>query len=281
MSRSNGGLPGAYGMGFAGLEGQSEVCDALLRAPAHWPTLTFEHEAADLAPVTQMLTTDLARLELIDGSHAVLDRKRMTVTFHGPDWVWADWLVHPTLSGISSIFSTWLGRHAIHAGAFIVDGGAWAVVGVSKAGKSSTLGWLAEAGYPVLTDDLVVIKDGMAFAGPRTLDLVPSSARFLGCPARPVRHGDRHRVSTDAVDPEVPLRGWIALAWGDYLEALPIPPAERLEILLEHLRLPVHVEGSGPLLDLAALPGIKVCRPKDLEALPEVGALLAQVTATA
>jgi hypothetical protein len=277
MSGGKGALPGAYGLRIAGLEEQPDVCSALMTAPEHWPTITFEHAGGEAPPLGQMLGPDMARIELIDDSHAVLDRERMHVTFEGPNWVWADWLVHPTLAAISMFFATWLGRHPIHAGAFVVDGGAWAVVGESTAGKSSTLGWLSKAGYPVLTDDLLVIEKGTVFAGPRTLDLVPSSARFLGSLGRPVRHGDRYRISTAPVPPEVPLRGWIALAWGHELEALRIPPTKRLETLLQHLRIQRDGPGSRAILDLAMLPGLELRRPRDVQRLPETGAKIVEV----
>jgi hypothetical protein len=111
----------------------------------------------------------------------------------------------------------------------------------------------------------------MALAGPRTLDLLPPSARYLGLEGQTVRDGERQRLRVPAVDPEVPLRGWIALGWGDALDARPIPPAERLGVLIENLRIPLEGPGSAGLLDLAALPGFALRRPRQLDGLPEAG----------
>jgi hypothetical protein len=264
-------------MRFDGLDGRPEVTDALMPAPEHWPTLTIEHRVQEPMPVTPMVTTSQAVILLVDGGHAVLDRERLTITLHGPQSLWTDWFVHPTLAAISSVFSNWLGRHAIHAGAFVAGGAAWALIGVKQAGKSSTLGWLAGVDRPILADDLVVSDDGMALAGPRTLDLVPASARYLCLGGHTVRDGERQRLRVPAVDPEVPLRGWFALAWGDTLEARPIPPGERLEVLIENLRIPLDGPGSSGLLDLAALPGFALCRPRSLDHLPQAGARILEI----
>jgi hypothetical protein len=270
-------LPGAYGTRFRGIDDKPEVAGALVRAPEHWPSLSVEHVVEDPAPVTPELTADRARILLAEEGHALLDRARRTVVLRGPRSLWSDWFVHPTLAAVNAVFANWLGRNAIHAGAFVGDDGAWALIGVSQAGKSSTLGWLAAAGYPVLADDLVVVDGGMTFAGPRTLDLVPSSAQYLGHDGRLVRDGERHRVKLQAVEPEMPLRGWIALGWGEALESRPIRPKERLAVLLDHLRLPFHSPGSGALLDLAALPGFEVRRPRRLEGLGDAAETIAEV----
>jgi hypothetical protein len=221
-----------------------------------------------------MVTTSRAVILLVDGGHAVLDRDRRAITLHGPTSLWTDWFVHPTLAAISSVFSNWLGRHAIHAGAFVAGGGAWALIGAKQAGKSSTLGWLAAADRPIVADDLVVSDDGIALAGPRTLDLVPSSARYLALVGHTVRDGERERLRVRQVDPEVPLRGWIVLEWGDALDARPIPPAERLEVLIENLRIPLDGPGSRGLL---ALPGFALRRPRTLDHLPQAGSKILEI----
>ena len=221
------------------------------------------------------MTADEATIPLVEGGYAVLDRGRLRVTFHGPSSPWTDWIVHPTLGLVGSIFGTWLGRHAIHAGAVVVDGGAWALIGDSGAGKSTTLAWLAGAGYPILADDVVVTDGSRAFAGPRAIDLVPSSLRYLGPDSRQVGDDEeRHRVKVGSVEPEVQLRGWIVLAWGEGPTLRPIPPAERLGVLVDNLTLPVAGPSSGLMLDLARLPGFELRRPRRLETLPDAGAAI-------
>jgi hypothetical protein len=266
---------GAYGLQLAGL--QPEVRDTLVRAPAHWPMVEIEQRIGRLDPEPAEITEDWVRIVPADGGQILVDRRSRRVTFVNPRPVDADKLVHPTLGAICAVFSSWLGRHAIHAGAFVVDGEAWALIGVSQAGKSSTLGWLVQAGIQILADDLVVIDDGTAFAAPRTLDLVPSSARHLETDGHPVRDCERRRIALGPVDCEVPIRGWIALGWGDALEVRAIRPAERLQVLLEHLRIPLEGPGSASFLDLAALPGFEVRRPRRLEALSATGARVIEV----
>jgi hypothetical protein len=268
---------GAYGLRLLGLGDEPYLREALVRAPGHWPAVSLEQRIENPPPAPGALTPDWGRISLAAGGHVHLDRRRRRVTFISPRPVGADMLLHPALSAVATVFSNWLGRHAIHAGAFLVGGEAWALIGLSSAGKSSTLGWLVQAGNPILADDLVVLEDGTAFAGPRTLDLKPSSARYLGQDGGRVRGGVRHRVTLESVDPEVPLRGWIALSWGDVLEARPIPPAERLRVLIEHLQVRFSGPGSAGLLDLAALPAFELRRPRRLAMLPQAGAKIVEL----
>jgi hypothetical protein len=263
---------GAYGLRLHGLADELHLREGLVRAPEHWPAVSLEQRIENPSPAPVVLNSEWARIPLAAGGHLLLDRRRRRATFVSPAPVEADILLHPALAVVGAIFSDWLGRHAIHAGAFVVDGEAWALLGERWAGKSSTLGWLAQAGSPILADDLVVIDGGTAFAGPRTLDLKTSSARYLGRDGNPVRGGVRHRVTLDGVDAEMPLRGWIALSWGDVVEARPIPPAERLRVLIENLQVRRPGPGSAALLDLATVPGFEVQRPRRLAALPEAGA---------
>jgi hypothetical protein len=122
-----------------------------------------------------------------------------------------------------------------------------------------------------------VVEGGMAFAGPRTLDLPPASASYLGREGEPVRGGERLRIPVEAVDAEVPLRGWFTLSWGDRVEAEALSPGERIARLIEHLRIRLDGNRSGSLLDLAELPGFELRRPRQLEALPEAGARILEL----
>jgi len=263
-------LPGAYGVRFDGIEEKVTVSRVLLDAPDHWVRVTIDHRVEEPRPMTPHIGGSQATILLVEGGHAVLDRASRHVVFHGPEGVWTDWIVHPTLGALASVFANWLGRHSIHAGAVVFDGGAWALIGDTGSGKSTTLGWLAGQGYPVLADDVTVTDGENAFAGPRTLDLTSSSAAFLNCTARQVgTDPERNRVELAEVEPEVPLRGWVALSWAASPELRPIPPARRLRLLVENLRLPMAGPSSRPLLELAALPAFELRRPKGLEALPE------------
>jgi hypothetical protein len=268
--------PGAFGLRFQGIADGRYVRDVMVRAPEHWPTLRVEQRIEDPLPAVPDATTDSAGIELAGGGHAFVDRDRLTVTFVSREPVNGHRVVHPTLAALGTLFSHWMGRHALHAGGFVVDGGAWAVIGRSQAGKTSTLAWLAQAGSPILTDDLMVVDGGTVFAGPRTLDLRPASARYLGREGSRVRLG-RHRITVQPVDPEVPLRGWIALSWGDVLEARRLRPSERLGVLMEHLRIRSDGPSAGSLLDLAALPGFELRRPRTLEAMPQAGAKIVEL----
>ncbi len=268
---------GAYGLRLSGLGDEPALRKGLVAAPEHWPEVRLEQRIEDPPPEPGAFTPDWARIALEGGGHVFADRRSRSVSFVSPKPVEADVLLHPALSFVGAVYSRWLGRQAIHAGAFAVDGEACALVGVSWGGKSSTLGWLAQAGSSILADDLVVIDDGRTFAGPRTLDLKPSSARYLGREGDPVRGGGRRRLALDGVKAEMPLRCWVALSWGDALEARRIPPAERLGVLLEHVQIRLHGPGSEALLDLAALPAFELRRPRQLSSLPQAGAKILEL----
>jgi hypothetical protein len=275
-------LRGAYGVCFEGIEDKPTISRVLLDAPDHWARVTIEHRIEEARPVTPRITGSGATILLIDGGHAVLDRASRHVVFHGPEALWTDWIVHPTLGALASVFANWLGHHSLHAGAVVLDGGAWGLLGNTRAGKSTTLGWLAGEGCPVLADDVTITDGDNAFAGPRTLDLVNSSAAFLNSPARQVGEDpERNRVELAEVEPEVPLRGWVALTWGAGTELRPIPPPRRLGLLVENLRLPMSGPSSGPLLELASLPAFELRRPRTLEALPEAGTRLLELAESA
>jgi hypothetical protein len=189
-------------------------------------------------------------------------------------------LVHPYLGGAVAIVSRWLGREAIHGGAFVHGSAAWVVLGSRTAGKSSLLGWLHREGHAILADDVVVVERGCAFAAPRSLDLREDSAARLGVGESLGRVGarERWRVRLGPAPGLLPLAGFVSLAWGERVEVGRVTGAQRLEQLSAGLAMPQLPADAAAVLDLAALPALELRRPKDWGALDAAGhALLAAV----
>ena len=78
---------------------------------------------------------------------------------------------------------------------------------------------------------------------------------------------ERWRMHVKAVPAQVPLRGFVELAWGEGPSVGPVPPARRVARLVEHRvihRLPPR--DPALLLELAALPMLELRRPRDWDA---------------
>jgi len=275
---------GAYGLDFHGLPESPAIDRALIRAPSHWPAvrMRFEHGAtgADIGAID--VDDDFARLELPAGGDALLDRSNATATLTSPAAVAPDWLVHPALAFVASVFAGWLGHCRLHAGAFVAGGGAWAVVGGHEAGKSSTLGWLATAGHPVLADDMLVLDGRTAFAGPQTIDLRREVAGLAPFAARgsTVRAGHRRRLAATCAPAECPLRGFFVLSWSDAVNAAVsarrLPAVDLLGVLVDNLH-PAGRADPQALFDLLDLPAYEVSRPQTLDSLPATADELVRV----
>jgi hypothetical protein len=171
-----------------------------------------------------------------------------------------------------------------HAGAFVVDGKAWAVAGDKGAGKSTTLGWLATRGIDVLSDDLLVVADGWVHAGPRCLDLRQEAAAHLGIGTCIGMIGDRERWRHDLPPTAsiVRLGGWIYPAWGSRIQVSSVPPADRLGLLTQNLSLRVPPPSPADTLHTIALPTWQWTRPRDWATVDDsITALLDHVAADA
>jgi hypothetical protein len=240
-----------------------------------WPLVTIHWRQSDQTGGPDRIGDRRADVELLDGERAVIERtaRRATLLARSP----ADdgRLVHPFLAAVGTIFAWWNGQDALHGGAFLTEGGAWALLGERGAGKSSMLAALHLAGHPVLADDVIVIAGGAALAGPRCVDLRPDAVHALGVADRveTVRGGERFRLVQPEVQPQAPLRGWIALSWSERVDARPLTPAERLEHLAAHSAFPPQQPGG--LVGLAELPGWELTRPRTPASLePAVDRLL-------
>jgi hypothetical protein len=254
---------GAYGLTLPGLD----RCRGLVSSPGStWPDVHVERGLVERQPNRTRVDADAAEVRLIDGGALLLDRiaRRATLLTSAP--LSDDDLVHPYLAPVASYFAGWLGRHALHAGGVCIDGTAFAIVGDKEAGKTTTLAWLATRGFDVLADDMLVIDDGRALAGPRALDLRPDAVRELGLIGRtrenPAR--GRARLELGPVAPDVPLGGLLFLDWGENLALTRLQPSERLQ------RIAAATRWERAPVDLARFPAWELRRPRNVAALPEV-----------
>ena len=189
-------------------------------------------------------------------------------------------VAHPLLSLTGAVSARWRGDHSFHAGAVVIGGGAWAVAGQQGAGKSSTLGWLAaREDLEILSDDVLVVdRAGVAFAGPRSLDLRRETAELLGVGDYLGVLGarERWRVALETTAAEVPLRGWVELAWGQEVRLEPLSASELFELALRNVSLRLLPPDPESLFSFLALPGWRLVRPRDFARMGEAAALLSE-----
>jgi hypothetical protein len=253
---------GAYGFRVDGV-GLGERL--LVDVPSDWPSLTLRTTLGFDHGQPAGVGDDAARIRVHDGLIEI-DRQRGEALLTLRRKPTPDALVHPHLAPVAAIAARWHRHESFHAGAVILEDGAWAVMGAKGAGKSSLLAWLSLSGYPVLTDDLLVIDgDGNALAGPRSIDLRDSAAKRLGVgePLGVVGARERHRMTIEAVPAAVPLRGFIRLAWGGAPTVTPVPPAWRLAGLAGQRAVRLTPRDPQLLVHLSALPMVELRRPRE------------------
>jgi hypothetical protein len=268
---------GAYGFAITGLDDPGEL---LGPADPSWPPLRVERVAeppsgAVEEPGTVRVTERDAEIWIGDGGRVDVDRDAMTVSFRTRRRLEDRLVVHPYLGLPASIASNWLGRQVLHGGGFARDGRAWALLGDKESGKSSTLGWLAGRGFEILSDDILVVEDGVLFAGPRCIDLRPEAGAVLGGEdVGMLGNRVRWRLLPGAAPPSVPLAGVIHLEWGSSVVVDQLDAGERLTGLIRNSVIRPGSGDAAPFLDLAALPTSSFVRPRDLGALEASGEAL-------
>jgi len=241
-------VSGAYGFRLSGLED----CAWLgVNRAAHWPEISCRRDSRPGAPEVSLEPA---------GTPGGLRLRVRSDVAHSE-------LVHPLLGRVASHLALAHGFDGMHAGAVAGSDGAWAVIGPKCAGKSTLLASLNDAGVPIVTDDVLVFRDGVAMAGPRCIDLRPGTQRFgLGVAVRP---GDpRNRIALPPVAAEHPLAGLIHLEWssGDpTMEALDHRDAIGRLLILRNDR--GYPRDPRALLDLAALPNVLLKRPRSMSRL--------------
>jgi hypothetical protein len=255
---------GAYGLRLEGLRGA-----ALVRpVPRSWLRVEVARRPPAELPAGPEGAAAALALTYPNGWSLHVGHEPPSLTFFVPPEVTDDELVHPFLSPAAIELACALGHAVFHAGAFVAGGRAWALLGEREGGKSTTLAMLARAGAPVVCDDVLVLEGAEALAGPRCIDLRPrAAARFFG-DAATARGGLRRRVELPPIAPATPLGGFFFLGWGDHVAARPLGAPERLAELSRYCR--PEVRRIASLLDLAALPGWRLERPRRLEVLDDV-----------
>ena len=264
---------GCYGFRLTGLRGARGL---LVDAPLEWPALELRHTPPDgQGPLFDLIGAERAQIVLRRG-WVELDRPTGVVTFHMAPTPPDRDLVHPYLAGAAAVAARWAGRESFHAGAVVIGGGAWAMLGDKENGKSTTLAWLALNGHPVLTDDLLVLDGDAALAGPRCIDLRRESSERLGVGESlgVVGQRERWRFALDGVAPAVPLRGFVTLAWDETLAVEPLRGTERLLALFPGRSVRLAPARPADLIDLSSLPVWRLRRPRRWDVLPEAAARL-------
>jgi hypothetical protein len=260
---------GAYGLRLAGLAGCEQL---LVPAEQSWPQIEI---GVTISPDTA------APIELLDGQKALvrlrtagwieMDRASGRAAYFVQEPLSDDEIVHPYLAPAAIVVSHWHERESIHGGAFAVDGTAWGLVGDRFGGKSSLLAALATRGVQVLADDLLVLDELTAFAGPRTIDLREDAASELGLGESLGRIGarERWRLRLAVVQASVRIGGWVFVCWGDRTEIQRLRGADALQRLLGSRGIHAAPKDPAHLLRLSALPAWELRRPRSWASLSQ------------
>ena len=247
--------------------------------PASWPAVRVEVLAAAPYPHAEplVLSSSYVGMRFREGWLEV-ERGSSTLRAYGEDLA-PHALVHPYLALPATALAHWSAAVPLHAGALVLPGGAVGVLAAKGGGKSTTMAAARQAGLPILTDDLLVLRNGMALAGPRSIDLRSEAARrFGGRPLGVIGGRARWRLDLQPVAPEVPLVALVELVWSDRPTVERLSAVERLDVLAASYALGSAVAPPAALLEVATLPMFRVGRPRELSA---VGRALEFVTALA
>ncbi len=273
-------VPAGQAYGFAWRS--SAPLDALVQREHELPAVALLEVSADQSDPIPVATVEPSRAVLVLSPAFSAEVQRAPATVVVRSRVPAeDQLVHPILSRPASLLARWHGDEAFHAGAFVLDGGAWAILGSRGAGKSTLMAILDRIGRPVVADDLLVVRGGQALIGPRVADLRPESAERLELLTEGVlvRVGQRHRIGLSSCADALPLRGWVALDWGTGIGLERLSAEEALRQVARERLWGQLASDNRAVLELAGLPAYRFWRPRDWARAHEHGRTLVALLA--
>jgi hypothetical protein len=268
--------PGAYGLHLPALTG---AADMLVDAPDRWSDWHIELAAGAGRP-REFLDDARARLVCEPSGWVDIDRAARTSRMHLPEAPTLPEIAQPRLGITGIVAAYWRGDHSFHAGAFVAGGMAWGILGSKGAGKSSLLAMLASMGVPVLADDVLIVNGRLdVLAGPRCVDLRREAALALGLGESIGVLGtrERWRMHLRPAPCDVPLGGFVCLEWGSPAVSH-VPPNDRLRTLYANLALLLGEQRDpaalSTLMELLALPMVRIRRPREIERIAETADLL-------
>jgi hypothetical protein len=252
---------GAYGVA---LDGPS--AHLINDVPSSWPLWSVAHRRYD-AVCSTVIGEHRARVALTPVGAMEINARARSIGFATPEPLPDEAFAHPYLAAAAAIVALWNGDQAFHGGAFVTARGAWLVLADPMAGKSSLVAAAHALGYPVIADDLLVVRDGAVMTGPRCIDLRPDVAGALGIGTSIGVAGarERWRVRLPKVAPQVRVAGFVTLAWADRLTLTAVTDPEAR--LVAHRAIVPREPDSDRIAALARLPMIEAARPRRLDDL--------------
>jgi hypothetical protein len=264
---------GAYGFGLKYRNWGGTLRD-LVELDKTAPLVTLEWRHACPARTFDVSAEGFAAMGTRAATAFSVSRDTLTIVLDVAVEPAPDAVIHPIATVPIAVLARWRGDVTLHAGSFEADGVAWALLGERRTGKSTTLGVLCQRGHGVVADDLLVVQDGLVWAGPRCVDLRHDAAERLG----PVRDlgvigpRRRYRLSSPPTPARLPLGGFFVLEWHDRLtvEIERLPLRERVPLLfaLEYAGI-VGAADPTAILDLASRPMWRLKRPRHWSATEE------------
>jgi hypothetical protein len=250
-------------------------------SPLAWPEVEVnvrdESQTGLDRPTAPAWRPNMAEFPLRSGGRISICGQPPTVALCLPRPVPDECVMQPHLAAAAAALGIWSGSEALHGGAFVFSGRAWALLGDKGAGKSTTLGQLALAGCTVLADDLVIWRDGDVLVGPRCVDLRAEAAGVLGVgrPLGVIGTRERWRLDLPDAPAAVPLAGLIRLDWAQEASIRPLSVAESLTLVLANGALPIPIKPSASAMDLANSCVLSWSRPKEWDPSEDaIGVLL-------
>ena len=165
-------------------EGKAAWWDRLLEMPHELWHIGFPDDGGEPGyRVWYVAGGTYFRLRYSDGCQFVMNRQGSRLWVSGPEAATPEYLSTYLLGPVLGRLMRLRGSPCLHGSAVAVGGQALAILGQSGAGKSTTAAAFARLGFPVLTDDVTVLREEAdafwVLPGDPNLCLWPQSVEYL------------------------------------------------------------------------------------------------------